>query len=45
MTYTNNHDWQAGFLIAHVENGERPHCQLIRIHDYTCYVDGVKFQA
>ena len=45
MDYTTNHDWQAGFLVAHVENGERPFCQLIRIHDYTCYVDGIKFQA
>jgi len=45
MDYTTSHDWQAGFLVANVENGVRPFCQLIRIHDYTCYVNGKKFQA
>lgn len=39
------HNWQAGFLIAHVENGNRPHCQLVPIHNNICYVDGHRFEA
>lgn len=44
--YTQIHNWQQGFAIAHIENGEMPHIQLIQITpDYTCYVDGKKFSA
>lgn len=46
MAYTNNHNWQPGFAVAHIENGERPHIQLIHISpDFTCYVDGKRFSA
>ena len=44
MKYTQNHDWQKGFAIAHIENGEHPHVQIVEIsRDYTCYVDGKLF--
>ena len=46
MAYTNLHNWQQGFMIGHIENGERPHMQFIQISEqYTCYVDGKKFSA
>lgn len=46
MEYTISKDWQAGFAIAHVENGVHPHVSLIEItNDFTCYVDGKKFSA
>lgn len=47
MTYTTTHNWQAGFAIAHVENGEYPHVQLIQINEdeMSCFVDGKKFTA
>ncbi len=45
MKYTLNHDWQAGFAIAHVVN-DYPHMQLIQItNDYTCVVDGRVFRG
>lgn len=44
MQYTNVHNWQRGFAIAHIENGNYPHIQLIHVSpDYTCVVDGKKF--
>lgn len=44
MNYTNIHNWQKAFAIAHIENGTTPHIQLINVSpDYTCYVDGKKF--
>ena len=44
MMYTNNHNWQKAFAIAHIENGIYPHIQLIHVSpDYTCVVDGKKF--
>jgi hypothetical protein len=44
--YSQVHNWQQGFAIAHVENGVWPHIQLIEISpDYVCYVDGHKFSA
>lgn len=46
MSYTNVHNWQPGFAIAHIENGVYPHIQLIHISpDYTCFIDGKKFSA
>jgi hypothetical protein len=46
MAYTNVHNWQKAFAIAHIENGEYPHIQLIHVSpDYTCYVDGKKFSV
>jgi len=48
MDYDRSPNWQEGFAIAHVvnEDGEqKAHMQLIEIHDYTCFVDGVKFTA
>lgn len=45
-SYDNVHNWQQGFAIAHIENGQHPHIQLIQVSpDYTCYVDGKKFSA
>lgn len=44
--YTTVHNWQQGFAIGHIENGNYPHIQLIQIsEDYTCFVDGKKFSA
>lgn len=46
MSYTNMKNWQQGFAIGHIENGERPHIQFIHISpEYTCYVDGKKYSA
>jgi hypothetical protein len=46
MGYTNVHNWQKAFAIAHIENGVHPHIQIIEITpDYTCYVDGKKFSV
>lgn len=46
MNYTNVHNWQKAFAIAHIENGVYPHIQLIHVSpDYTCYVDGKKFSV
>lgn len=46
MSYTNVHNWQPGFAVAHIENGTYPHIQLIHISpDFTCYVDGKRFEA
>lgn len=46
MAYTNIHNWQPGFAVAHIENGQYPHIQLIHISpDFTCFVDGKKFEA
>jgi hypothetical protein len=45
-SYDNVHNWQQGFAIAHIENGNYPHIQLIQVSpDYTCFVDGKKFSA
>jgi hypothetical protein len=46
LSYTNVKNWQMGFAVAHIENGERPHVQLIEISPtYTCFVDGKLFSA
>jgi predicted phosphodiesterase len=53
MGYTNMHNWQKGFAIAHIESGSTvtddgyyPHIQFIEITpDYTCVVDGKKFSV
>ncbi len=45
MKYTQHHDWQKGFAIAHIENGEYPHIQMIHVSpDYSCVVDGKLFK-
>lgn len=44
--YSQIHNWQQGFAIAHIENGDWPHIQMIQISpDYTCFVDGRKFSV
>lgn len=44
--YSQVHNWQKGFAIAHIENGEWPHISLIEVSkDYVCYVDGKRFSA
>jgi hypothetical protein len=53
MNYTNSHNWQKGFAVAHIESGVSwtkdgyyPHIQFIEITpDYTCRVDGKTFSA
>jgi hypothetical protein len=46
MNYTNVHNWQKAFAIAHIENGGYPHIQIIHVNqDYTCFVDGKKFSV
>jgi predicted phosphodiesterase len=53
MAYTQFHNWQPGFAIAHISSGctttkDRywPHIQLIHISpDFTCVVDGKRFSA
>lgn len=46
MGYTNVKNWQQGFAVAFIENGERPHIQFIEISpDYTCFVNGKKYSA
>ena len=43
MKYTQHHDWQKGFAIAHVVN-DYPHIQMIHVApDYSCVVDGKVF--
>ena len=43
MKYTQHHDWQKGFAIAHIVN-DYPHIQMIHIApDYSCVVDGKTF--
>jgi hypothetical protein len=45
MKYTQHHDWQKGFAIAHIENGKYPHVNMIHVSpDYTCVVDGKVFK-
>jgi hypothetical protein len=53
MSYTNIHNWQKGFAIAHIESGVSwtkdgywPHIQMIEISpDYTCMINGRLFSA
>jgi hypothetical protein len=46
MMYTNNHNWQKAFAIAHIENGVYPHIQLVHVSpDYACVVDGKYFKV
>jgi len=43
QVYTQHHDWQKGFAIAHIVN-DYPHIQMIHIApDYSCVVDGKTF--
>lgn len=45
MKYTQHHNWQKGFAIAHIENGVYPHIQMIHVSpDYSCVVDGKLFK-
>jgi hypothetical protein len=45
MSYSNLHNWQAGFAVAHVVD-DYPHIQFIEMTpDYTCVVDGRTFKA
>lgn len=45
MSYTNQHNWQAGFAVAHVVD-DYPHIQFIEMTpDYQCVVDGKLFSA
>jgi predicted phosphodiesterase len=43
-TYQTVFDWQQAFAVVHVDNGT-PHVNLIRIKDYTAWVDGKRFAA
>lgn len=46
MAYDRKHDWQAGFAVGIIENGEYPHIDLVSISpDNTCYVWGKKFSV
>lgn len=49
MGYDSLHDWQPGFAVAHIENSETPHFQLVSIyessHGFSCYVDGHRFDS
>jgi hypothetical protein len=43
MKYTQHHDWQKGFAVAHIVN-DYPHVQMIHVSpDYSCVVDGKLF--
>lgn len=43
-TYQTVHNWQMGFAYAHIADGEA-HVSLVRIKNYTCYVDGRRFDG
>lgn len=43
-TYQTTHDWQQGFAIAHISD-DVAHVNLIRIKNYTCWVDGKRFDG
>ena len=46
MKYDWKHDWQQGFAVAHIDDHDWPHVQLVRISpDYVCYVDGKRFEG
>lgn len=53
MSYTNVHNWQLGFAIAHVEPGSTvtsdgyfTHVNLVEVTpDYTCVIDGKQLSA
>jgi hypothetical protein len=46
MGYDYKHDWQQGFAVAHIDDNDFPHVQLVRItKDYVCYVDGKRFEG
>jgi len=42
MKYSATHNWQPGFAIANVVN-DKPHVQLIPIHDFVAVIDGKVF--
>lgn len=44
MDYCIAKDWQPGFAIAHIFD-DKPHIQVIQIHDNTCVVDGKRFAS
>ncbi len=45
MKYSQHHDWQKGFAIAHIVN-DYPHIQMIHVSpDYSCVVDGKVFKV
>lgn len=44
--YSQVHNWQQGFAVGIIEDGKRPHIQLVEItQDYTCYIGQRKFSA
>jgi hypothetical protein len=43
-TYMNQRNWQQGFLYGYIADGQH-HLTLVKIKDYTCWVNGKKFQA
>lgn len=49
MLYTNVHNWQLGFAIAHIEGGVYPHIQIVQIREdgetLSCVVDGKVFRV
>lgn len=46
MSYDTKHNWQPGFAVAFIENGEYPHVELVSIsQNGTAYVAGRKFSA
>lgn len=42
--YSNQRNWQQGFIYGYVSNGHH-YLNLVKIKDYSCYVDGKKFSA
>lgn len=45
MSYTNMHNWQAGFMTGHVIDGYAHMSFINMTDDYTCVVDGKLFKA
>ena len=42
--YSNQRNWQQGFLYGYVEEGQH-YLTLVKIKNYTCYVDGKRYSA
>jgi len=42
--YSNQRNWQQGFLYGHISNSQH-YLELVPIKDYTCYVAGKKYTA
>jgi hypothetical protein len=44
--YTNVRNWQQGFLYGHVDTDAGVHfLKLVKIKNYTCYVNGVRYEV